>query len=83
VPTVTESSLRGWPVAYRDRAEWRRSREPAPPPPAPAQFCAMCWGQGRVLRAAANGEGHVPVACATCGGSGSVPGPSGAPGAPE
>lgn len=78
MPTVIESAPRGWPVAYREWDEWRRSRVPVDDPPAPAstEFCAICWGQGRVLRPAANGEGHVPVACARCDGTGWVAHPS-------
>lgn len=33
--------------------------------------CSTCWGQGRYLEPAANGEGLVPVACETCLGTGS------------
>lgn len=35
-------------------------------------FCALCWGAGRILGPAANGEGLIPVACAHCGGTGTV-----------
>jgi hypothetical protein len=33
--------------------------------------CATCWGQGRLLEPARNGEGLVPVACEACLGTGS------------
>jgi hypothetical protein len=62
------------PVRYSDWREWRDVRlddlPPAPLAPATGCFCAACWGQGRMLEEARNGEGLVPVACADCGGSG-------------
>lgn len=35
--------------------------------------CGHCWGQRRILRAAGNGEGLIPVVCGQCGGAGRVP----------
>lgn len=46
---------------------------PTPPPRRPDQctsFCATCWGAGRILVQARNGEGPVPVPCRTCAGTG-------------
>lgn len=48
---------------------------PAPPPrraPGGGTFCAMCWGAGRILVAARNGEGRIPVTCGTCAGTGTA-----------
>lgn len=78
MPTVVDEELRGWPVVYSDWDEWRRARQDADARPAPAavtpgEFCARCWGQGRTLSPAGNGEGHVPVACPACSGSGRAP----------
>lgn len=36
------------------------------------EFCAVCWGAGRIFYEAANGEGLIPVPCAECGGKGAV-----------
>jgi hypothetical protein len=33
--------------------------------------CGTCWGQGRYLEPARNGEGLVPVGCPACLGTGS------------
>ncbi len=40
------------------------SRRPA------GTFCAACWGAGRILTDAPNGEGLIPVRCAACDGRG-------------
>jgi len=49
---------------------------PPTPPPRRAEsrtcFCATCWGAGRILVQARNGEGPVPVTCRTCDGGGVV-----------
>ncbi|HSJ72912.1 MAG TPA: hypothetical protein VK904_01235 [Miltoncostaeaceae bacterium] len=64
-------------VLYETWAAWRDERRleglrPVPPA-ATHQFCAVCWGQGRIVGPAANGEGPIPIACLTCGGTGRVP----------
>ena len=63
-------------VRYDDWAHWRIARVGAATRyPLLAEgtcFCACCWGQGRILTPAANGEGLIPVACATCEGLGAV-----------
>jgi hypothetical protein len=51
----------------------RTALDPAPPLPAAVVFCAICWGQSRILSPAANGEGVIPVVCAHCEGDGAVP----------
>ncbi|WP_217913897.1 hypothetical protein [Miltoncostaea marina] len=68
------------PVVYETWSEWREEQpvQPVAAPPARAaapggQPCATCWGQGRIMTAAANGEGLVPGGCWTCGGAGTVP----------
>jgi hypothetical protein len=64
------------PVAYATWADWREGRRDvlADPPTAPAaEFCALCWGQGRIAVPAGNGEGLIPVTCAVCDGTGRVP----------
>jgi hypothetical protein len=73
--TVTHQGELMLPVTYRTWAEWRRDRrDAAPVPPAATHhFCGPCWGQGRIASPARNGEGLVPVACATCDGTGRVP----------
>lgn len=65
-------------VAWPTWGDWREDRrrdaevEPVPLIPAGVSFCASCWGQGRIHRQARNGEGLVPTACGTCGGTGLV-----------
>jgi hypothetical protein len=65
-------------VAYENWDSWRDERRAVstqPPPPLVPQgvsFCAQCWGQGRIHRPARNGEGLIPTACGTCGGTGLV-----------
>lgn len=68
------------PVVFRSWGEWRSHRRTRPQPVAGAspavarpQFCALCWGNGQILREAGNGEGLVPVTCATCHGRGHTP----------
>lgn len=67
------------PVRYDSWAEWRRYQAEEPQSvllvPAHTVFCALCWGNGRVLEPARNGEGLVPVACAHCAGFGLVRAP--------
>jgi hypothetical protein len=72
VPMIIHEGRPPLPVVYRDWAEWRgfrREDEPGVAPVATGTFCATCWGQGRLLSPARNGEGLVPVACPTCGGT--------------
>ena len=63
-------------VAYDSWAQWRAEQcflPEAPPAPFGSCFCAICWGAGRLLEPAMNGEGLVPQPCPTCCGTGSVP----------
>ena len=63
-------------VGYASWADWRSQQgilPAAPPAPLGTCFCAICWGAGRVLEPAMNGEGLVPQPCPTCCGTGSVP----------
>jgi hypothetical protein len=63
-------------VRYDDWAHWRIAQGGGVTPfPLLAEgtcFCAGCWGQGRILTPAANGEGLIPLACPTCMGLGIV-----------
>jgi hypothetical protein len=65
-------------VRYESWTEWRRYVREAAALRAealervPTEFCADCWGAGRILAPAANGEGLVPRTCARCDGRGSV-----------
>jgi hypothetical protein len=63
-------------VIYAGWAEWRELRrdrpDDAPLVPAGVASGATCWGNGRYLQPAANGEGLVPRAC-PAGGSGLAP----------
>jgi hypothetical protein len=63
-------------VRYESWEQWRNDvAHPVAPAPLIASgtaSCARCWGQGRHLEAARNGEGLVPVACPDCRGSGLV-----------
>lgn len=34
--------------------------------------CGHCWGQRRIFRQAAKGEGLIPVTCQVCNGAGRV-----------
>jgi hypothetical protein len=73
------------PVRYETWDEWRidvaRPAEPAPLIASGTASCARCWGQGRHMEQARNGEGLVPVPCPDCGGSGLVVVPVSASGA--
>lgn len=64
------------PVRYESWEEWRRDiTHPLPSAPLIAPetaSCARCWGQGRHLEQARNGEGLVPVVCPDCAGSGLI-----------
>jgi hypothetical protein len=66
------------PVVYESWAHWRRERAEHMDflvqelPTATTEFCAVCWGNGRILSPAANGEGNVPVTCGHCDGRGSI-----------
>jgi hypothetical protein len=64
------------PVRYESWEDWRRdvaTRHAPVPLIAPETVsCAACWGQGRLLEPARNGEGLVPRTCPDCGGSGLV-----------
>lgn len=77
MPTVFEQGALPLPVTYEDWASWRRDRPGAGelPPLTSTEFCGLCWGRGRILSPAANGEGLVPGPCASCGGAGRVPAP--------
>jgi hypothetical protein len=75
---ITEHAV---PVVYRSWREWRvhcRTRDVGPTPPVAArsvtstEFCATCWGNGRILRPAGNGEGLIPTGCRPCHGTGQV-----------
>ena len=63
-------------VRYESWEEWRHDvASPVAPAPliAPGTAsCPRCWGQGRHLEQARNGEGLVPVGCPDCGGSGLI-----------
>jgi len=63
-------------VGYASWSDWRSQQglmPHAPPAPFGSCFCAICWGAGRVLEPAMNGEGLIPQPCPTCRGTGSVP----------
>lgn len=64
------------PVQVRAWAEWRSARRwragPGSVRAAEGDFCAICWGQGKLFMEAANGEGLIPVTCSHCGGGGRV-----------
>jgi DnaJ-class molecular chaperone len=70
------------PVVYRSWSEWRahcrtrrdtaRGSAGAAPNVAATEFCATCWGNGRILRHARNGEGLIPTACGACDATGRV-----------
>jgi hypothetical protein len=74
---VTEPD--GMLVAYPSWGAWRIDRragadlDPLPAVPVDSSFCALCWGQGRILSPAANGEGLIPVRCPYCDGERVVP----------
>jgi hypothetical protein len=70
MPTIMSEGRLRLPVLYRSWSAWRRERPDAEPGAVPADFCAACWGQGRILRAARNGEGLVPEPCADCAATG-------------
>ena len=68
------------PVCYVDWAQWRETRtETALGLPADLVvvrcFCAFCWGAGRIVEDARNGEGLIPVTCERCLGEGTVMSP--------
>lgn len=85
MPTVVEGPSIS--VRYESWSEWREfvreaaARRAEAVVPLVTEFCAICWGAGRVLSPAGNGEGLVPQPCARCGGAGSVivRGPAGGP----
>jgi hypothetical protein len=69
------------PVAYESWAHWRdecRARRRGSgeffelDAVVVTEFCAHCWGNGRTLSPAPNGEGPIPKACLHCDGRGSV-----------
>ena len=68
MPTAVREGRPRWPITYRDWPDWRRRHAGA----LVQDFCASCWGQGRIMAPAANGEGLIPVRCATCAGAGGV-----------
>jgi hypothetical protein len=63
------------PILYSSWSEWRfeqlrtRTLPPLPLLPRNSCFCALCWGAGRYLEPAQNGEGNVPRTCPACQGS--------------
>jgi hypothetical protein len=61
-------------IRYTGWAEWRENRVEADRQVLVAAecFCGCCWGAGRYLDEAANGEGLIPVSCHACGGRGTV-----------
>lgn len=68
------------PVRYESWRAWRmqriidaRERAHAPLVEPHTVPCGHCWGQRRILRPAANGEGLVPQPCDPCGGTGRAP----------
>jgi hypothetical protein len=72
---VVERSL---PVVYGSWSHWRRERqattlsnEAVVERSQATEFCAHCWGAGRILSPARNGEGLVPRQCSVCEGRGS------------
>jgi hypothetical protein len=77
LPTIVNEGAPPLPVVYASCDAWRLAKrtalDPAPPLPAAVVFCAICWGQSRILSPAANGEGVIPVVCAHCEGDGAVP----------
>jgi hypothetical protein len=78
MPTIMSTGRLRLPVRYRSWGEWRLERPAdgalaAVPGSVPAEFCAGCWGQGRILRAAPNGEGLVPDPCGACAATGAAP----------
>jgi hypothetical protein len=65
-------------VVYATWREWRDTRVAAhrdrPPLVEPGTApCGRCWGQGRFLEPAGNGEGLVRRPCLPCLGQGRVP----------
>jgi len=63
---VIENSI---PVVYDDWTAWRDERaRTETSSPITGTFCGLCWGNGRILEPAANGEGLIPVTCEACGG---------------
>lgn len=69
-----------FPVRYESWRDWRLqkiadAREKAHMPLVEQRTapCGYCWGQRRILAPAANGEGLVPRACPSCGGTGRTP----------
>ena len=76
MPTVMRQGRLSLPVLYENWAEWRDEQPDTGPAPRclvpGGRPCPICWGQGRILAAAANGEGLVSFPCSTCAGAGSV-----------
>ena len=64
------------PVRYDSWDAWRAEVShplaPAPLVAAGTSSCPACWGQGRILEPARNGEGLVPHPCERCDGGGLV-----------
>ena len=70
------------PVRYESWRDWRaqkvadaRERATFPLVEPLTVPCGYCWGQRRILRPAANGEGLIPELCTPCSGTGRVPQP--------
>ena len=75
VMTVQEGEPRA-SVAYESWSAWRTRQciDPsAPSAPLGSCFCATCWGAGRYMEPARNGEGLIPVPCPSCCGTGAIP----------
>lgn len=71
---VIEDTL---PVRYESWQDWRsqkaleaRQRAERPLVEPETTPCGHCWGQRRVWRPAANGEGLIPEICLPCLGTG-------------
>lgn len=79
MPRVMRQGRLGLPVVYETWSDWRGEQAGAAAAAAAqgsvapgGQPCGTCWGQGRILAAAPNGEGLIPGLCWGCGGRGSV-----------
>ena len=81
MPTVVEAP--SILVRYESWEEWRAlvreaaARRAEPIVPVRTEPCAHCWGAGRVLAPAANGEGLVSRPCSWCAGAGRLTSPPG------
>lgn len=62
-----------WQRERRRDLHESRARMSAPLAQAGMHSCPTCWGARRIHTPAANGEGLIPVPCASCGATGLVP----------